>query len=82
MTWRPPDSVGRFSAAQLVHCLKVISDNATHSPGRVDARTAQQLIAGQLGVIDRLVQELSLLSAKQAHLESDGVTLDTTARRL
>ena len=74
-------TAGRFSVAQLVHCLKVISDNATHAPGRVDARTAQQLITGQLGVIDRLVQELSLLSAKHAHLEFDGVALDPTARR-
>lgn len=52
----------RFSTAELVHCLKIISDNAS-SPGRgMDGKTVTRLIGSQMDLLDELLQRLGYLA--------------------
>lgn len=57
-------SASRAGTAELIHCLKIISDNE-QSPARgVAARQVSALIAGQLGVIENIAGQLRDLSAR------------------
>ncbi|GMQ90217.1 MAG: hypothetical protein BMS9Abin10_0571 [Gammaproteobacteria bacterium] len=58
------ESARRFSPAERVHCLKIVSDNAAHTPGRVTAKAARRLIEARLDVIDRLLRLLDAPSAR------------------
>ncbi len=56
----------RFSTAELVHCLKVVSDNAKHPGHGLDAKSVQVLIGSQLDLLDDLLGRLGFL-ANQLH---------------
>ena len=54
----------RFSRAELVQCLKVISDNRD-SPGHgIDASTVRRLIGGKLDLLEALIEGLSVLASQ------------------
>ena len=52
------DAAMRFSTAELVQCVKVISDNKTQGIERVDAVYARELVTEQLPVLEGLLQQL------------------------
>lgn len=47
-----------FSGAELVHCLKIVSDNQQRPADAITPRIASDLVMGSIVTIDRLIQEL------------------------
>ena len=60
----------RFSSAELVHCLKVISDNQQQKTG-LDKVTISHLIDQNITAIDVFVQNLKTLNQQLSKLEID-----------
>jgi len=60
----------RFSSAELVHCLKVISDNQQQKTG-YDKATISNLIDQNMVAIDVFVQNLKKLEQQLSRLEID-----------
>lgn len=56
----------RYATAELVQCFKVVSDNRQQAASAVTAQLCEQLITGQLDVIERLTQALAGLAAEHA----------------
>lgn len=52
----------RFSSGELVHCLKIISDNALSPAENIQAKQVEALIAAQLTPIEALLTKLSALA--------------------
>lgn len=50
----------RYSSLELVHCLKMVSDNAG-DPGRLSKQTVAELVASRLSALDELVDQLRAL---------------------
>ncbi|NKB70920.1 MAG: hypothetical protein GKR89_27940 [Candidatus Latescibacteria bacterium] len=44
----------RFASAELVHCLKIVSDNPTQPADRLDAAAVAELVAAKLELVDQL----------------------------
>lgn len=61
----------RFRTTEIVHCFKIVSDNAVTPPDKVDRKIVKQLIEENLDVIDELVQQLASLSEEVTRLESN-----------
>lgn len=59
----------RFSSSELVHCLKVISDNAEHAIDNINAKIVSAWIAAQQEAIDGIIGELMVL--RQLAVEED-----------
>ncbi len=53
----------RFSTGELIHCLKVISDNEASPAENIQPKQAAALIAAHVAVIEALLAELSRLAA-------------------
>ncbi|MGZ5006474.1 MAG: 5'-methylthioadenosine/S-adenosylhomocysteine nucleosidase family protein [Methylobacter sp.] len=51
----------RFSSGELIHCLKVISDNQLSPAENIEAKQVAVLIAAHLAAIEALLAELSRL---------------------
>ena len=56
----------RFSTAELIQCLKIVSDNSTEPADGLDSKQVADLIDCNIGVLDALVGELSRLAAQIA----------------
>ncbi len=56
----------RFSTAELVHCLKLVSDNAKNPGQDMNAEQVYALVGSQLDVLDELLERLGWL-ANQLH---------------
>lgn len=54
----------RFSTVEVVHCLKIISDNNDHPGEQVNARKATDLVSSRLPNIVELFEQLQLLVDK------------------
>jgi adenosylhomocysteine nucleosidase len=52
----------RFSSGELIHCLKVISDNELSPAENIQAKQVSQLIAAHVATIETLLAELSRLA--------------------
>jgi adenosylhomocysteine nucleosidase len=53
----------RFSTGELIHCLKVISDNESSPVENIQPKQVASLIAAQVATIEILLAELSRLAA-------------------
>jgi len=53
----------RFSPPERIHCLKIVSDGPRSSHRRISKKTAQELVAGHLGLIDELTRTLGSLAS-------------------
>ena len=61
----------RFSTHELIHCLKVVSDNPQSSLHQLSAQKVEALISEHLDLIDTLVHFLSPLVHELAEREQD-----------
>lgn len=61
----------RFASAELVHCLKIISDGPTTSPESLTAKRVSQLVEGSLPIFKKLLGPLRELSTELRELEAD-----------
>ncbi|MGD8816452.1 MAG: hypothetical protein PVJ51_04650 [Acidobacteriota bacterium] len=62
---------GRCAPHELVHCLKVVSDNRENPARDLDAARVRELIGDSLAVIDAVVEQLAALAGEQRRLESE-----------
>ena len=70
------EAASSCSPSELVHCLKIVSDNLDSPAKRVTGSMVRTLINKQLLSIDSVVNELSELSGKLSNLESPPEELD------
>ena len=54
----------RFSPPELVHCLKVVSDNREQSGRDINAAMVRRLIAGRLDLLQELLSRLTTLAGQ------------------
>lgn len=66
----------RFSTSELVHCFKVVSDNRTVTANTVSGKTAQQMIAKHIEVIEDIMSRLTALSAELPKIGPDARQLE------
>jgi nucleoside phosphorylase len=52
----------RFSTGELIHCLKVISDNESSPAENIESKQVSQLIVAHVATIETLLTELSRLA--------------------
>lgn len=71
----------RFATAELVQCLKVVSDGPGDVPERLSARRVTELIAGQMEAIEWLVGETDQLGLEMRRLEEDPPELESLLGR-
>jgi nucleoside phosphorylase len=65
----------RFSSAELVQCVKVVSDGPDDAPERLTARRVESLIEARMASIAELAGEVALLSAELSRLEREPAEL-------
>lgn len=65
----------RFSSVELIHCLKIVSDNKQSPIEKIDKKTVTHLISGKMAEIEKMSENikeiLSLLEEIQLFQESD-----------
>ena len=61
----------RFASAELVHCLKIISDNPNSSWRDLNARTISQLIAAQFEKTEAVGRAMAALARELAARQAD-----------
>ena len=61
----------RFTSSELVHCLKVVSDNPQSTVSSLDEKKISRLIEEQLDLVDEFTTPLQDLSAELASLRAD-----------
>ena len=68
-------AAARYASHELVHCLKVISDNRDHSAARLTRKRVGELVGNNMTVIHRLVEALAALSSEKRcrHVEPVGL---------
>ncbi|MGH8119541.1 MAG: hypothetical protein ACRESK_02895, partial [Gammaproteobacteria bacterium] len=63
-------TASRCSTAELIHALKIISDNAAQPAGKTEEKQVSGLIAGQLHTVNTLLESLRSLSAELAEVQA------------
>ena len=56
------ETAARFSTGELIHCLKIISDNESSPADNIQPKQVASLIAAHVATIETLLTELSRLS--------------------
>ncbi len=57
-------AASRFQSCELIHSLKIISDNQTHSTDHITEKTVAALIADNLNTIDAIITALQPLAVQ------------------
>ena len=60
-----------YSTREMIHCLKIISDNSQFPAGKITADLIEELISRNLSIIKKLVRKLQFLSMKEQERTSD-----------
>jgi hypothetical protein len=60
-----------YSTREMVHCMKIISDNSQSPAGKITAAMVDKLISRNLSIIKELVRKLQFLSMKEQERTSD-----------
>lgn len=61
----------RFSTAERIHCLKIVSDNPSEPVSRVSPGRVSELVEEHLGLIDGLLRTLATLAREVPRLPAD-----------
>lgn len=61
----------RFSSCELIHCIKIVSDNKNSSIEKINAKLVTDWITMHLNEIDRLIKHWAKLGASIAPVELD-----------
>lgn len=62
----------RFSSSELIHCIKVVSDNAGTSIEKINAKLVTEWIGSQINCIEQLVLRLNKLRQLTSPVEPEG----------
>ena len=57
------ETAARFSTGELIHCLKIISDNESSPADNIQPKQVASLIAAHVAAVETLLAELSRLAA-------------------
>ena len=60
-----------YSTREIIHCMKIISDNSQSPVGKITAAMVDKLISRNLSSIKELVRKLQVLSMKEQERTSD-----------
>ena len=60
-----------YSTREMVHCMKIISDNLQSPAGKITAAMVDKLISRNLSIIKELVRKLQFLSMEEEKRTSD-----------
>ena len=60
-----------YSTREMVHCMKIISDNSQSPAGKITAAMVDKLISRNLSSIKELVRKLQVLSMEEEERTSD-----------
>ena len=60
-----------YSTREMVHCMKIISDNSQSPAGKITAAMVDKLISRNLSIIKELVRKLQVLSMEEEERTSD-----------
>ena len=60
-----------YSTREMVHCMKIISDNSQSPAGKITAAMVDKLISRNLSSIKELVRKLQVLSMEEEERISD-----------
>ena len=71
----------RFSTAELIQCVKIVSDNESESVDQVTPDLVSTLIRSQLGTIENIISELTKLAISLPTEESTTFNLLTSQYR-
>ncbi len=65
-------SASRFATAELIHCLKIVSDNPASPATQINQKNVQAWVTQQLPLIEQLIGQLQTMSheLKQQHQPS------------
>ncbi len=74
-------TAGRFASAELVHCLKVVSDGPGADLERLTPRTARRLVEKQLPIIEAVAQACAPLSRELRRIEAEPPELEACLER-
>ncbi len=61
----------RLGTAELIHCLKIVSDNTEQSATTVNADKVKNIIAAQLNIIESIIEHLTPLSTEISSITSE-----------
>ena len=64
------ESAINFTTSELIHSLKIISDNANHPANKPDKNLYENLIDRNLDIINQVIEQLQLLSKEINNLTS------------
>jgi nucleoside phosphorylase len=71
----------RFSSSELIHCLKVVSDNAIHTADNINAKSVSTWIAEQQDAVDSIISELLALRQVVVEESSSSDLLQTLCQQ-
>ena len=54
----------RYATSELIHVLKIISDNAIQPAERFNTKFVEQLITGKINIIEQMINQLRKLSSE------------------
>ena len=60
-----------YSTREMIHCIKIISDNSQSPAGKITADIVEELISRNLSIIKELVRKLQFLSMEEEKRTSD-----------
>ena len=69
-------TASRFSTSELIHCLKIISDNQKQPASKVTEKLVLKLIENSIEIIDQLITQLLSLSNELKHQQAAPKELD------
>ncbi len=69
-------AASRFQSCELIHSLKIISDNHNQGTGQITEKNTTTLIHDNLSTIDAVISELQTLACQQNRIEKAPVECD------
>lgn len=69
------ETASRFSPADLVQVMKVVSDTPEHPVERIHPKAIEERIAARLGSLDRMLEQLTRLAKSLPEADSSAETL-------
>lgn len=61
----------KFSSSELIHCMKIISDNCAESADGINAKQVGSWVEAQLDMIDKIVMQLAELRSRVVEQEPE-----------
>lgn len=74
-------TAGRFASAELVHCLKIVSDGPSTDLESLTPRAVRRLVQDRLGVVEAVAEACGALSDELRRVDAEPPELDACLER-